>query len=119
MTFAVGSLVRARGREWVVLPESDDELLVLRPLGGTEDEISGVLTSLEEVLPATFSLPTLEDLGDFRSAQLLRDALRLGFRSSAGPFSEFRSTSVSTGSSDDVAPFGPSAHARCRRRGYW
>ena len=24
MSFAVGSLVRARGREWVVLPESDD-----------------------------------------------------------------------------------------------
>ena len=91
MTFAVGSLVRARGREWVVLPESDDELLVLRPLGGTEDEIAGVLTSLEEVLPATFALPTLDDLGDFRSAQLLRDALRLGFRSSAGPFRSFGS----------------------------
>ena len=29
MTFAVGSLVKARGREWVVLPESDADLLVL------------------------------------------------------------------------------------------
>jgi len=28
MPFAVGSLVRARGREWVVLPESEEELLV-------------------------------------------------------------------------------------------
>jgi hypothetical protein len=30
MTFAVGSLVKARGREWVVLPESADDLLVVR-----------------------------------------------------------------------------------------
>src|SRR5512132_4357323 len=33
MSFTVGSLVRARGREWVVLPDSDDDLLLLRPLG--------------------------------------------------------------------------------------
>ncbi len=33
MTFAVGSLVKARDREWVVLPESTDDLLVLRPAG--------------------------------------------------------------------------------------
>ena len=31
-TFAAGTLVRARGREWVVLPESSDELLMLRPV---------------------------------------------------------------------------------------
>ena len=30
MTFAVGSLVRARGREWVVLPESEEDLLAKR-----------------------------------------------------------------------------------------
>src|SRR5438270_358716 len=28
MSFAVGSLVKARGREWVVLPESDEQMLV-------------------------------------------------------------------------------------------
>ena len=33
MTFAIGSLVKARGREWVVLPGSDDEMMLLRPLG--------------------------------------------------------------------------------------
>jgi hypothetical protein len=52
-TFAVGSLVRARGREWVVLPDSQDGLLVLRPLGGGEDDIAGVLPELEPVEPAT------------------------------------------------------------------
>jgi hypothetical protein len=43
MSFAVGSLVRARGREWVVLPETTDELLMVRPLGGAEDEVTGHL----------------------------------------------------------------------------
>ncbi len=86
MTFSVGSLVRARGRDWVVLPDSDDELLLLRPLGGAEAEVAGVLTALEPVESATFDLPSPDDRGDDRSARLLRDALRLGFRSSAGPF---------------------------------
>ncbi len=89
MSFAAGSLVRARDREWVVLPDSTDELLLLRPLGGAEDEMTGILTALEEVQPATFDLPRAEDRGDFHSARLLRDALRLGFRSSAGPFRSF------------------------------
>lgn len=86
MSFATGSLVRARNREWVVLPESQDDLLMVRPLGGTDDEVTGILTDLEDVESATFSLPDPADLGDYRSARLLRDALRLGFRSSAGPF---------------------------------
>ncbi len=60
--------------------------LVLRPLGGTDDEVAGILTALEEVAPASFAWPDPTRPGDFRSARLLRDALRLGFRSSAGPF---------------------------------
>ena len=89
MSFAIGSLVQARGRELVVLPESREGLLVLRPLGGTDDEIAGVLTSLEEVGPATFALPDPTEVGDYRSGRLLRDALRLGVRWSAGPFRSF------------------------------
>jgi superfamily II DNA or RNA helicase len=96
--FTVGSLVRARGREWVVLPESyseaDPELLVLRPLGATDAETTGILPALEEVVPATFAPPDPAQPGDARSAALLRDALRLGFRSSAGPFRSFGQISV-------------------------
>jgi len=84
--FQIGSLVRARGREWVTLPGSDATMLVLRPLGGTDDETAGVLRGLERVDPATFPPPTTDDLGDARSARMLRSALRLGFRSTAGPF---------------------------------
>ena len=82
---AVGSLVTARGREWVVLPESSDDFLVLRPLGGGRDDVAGVF-AWEGVEPATFPLPAPEDLGDAASAGMLRTALRVGFRSSAGPF---------------------------------
>jgi len=89
MAYTVGSLVKARGREWIVLPDSTDDLLVLRPLGGSDDEIAGIYIPLEPVTPATFDLPDPSQVGDYRSARLLRDAIRLGFRSSAGPFRSF------------------------------
>ena len=95
--FSVGSLVRARGREWVVLSESVPEFLLLRPLGGRGDETAGVIPALEEVRPATFVLPDpndLDQIGDHRSCRLLRDAVRLGFRSSAGPFRSFGAIAV-------------------------
>lgn len=89
MNFAVGSLVKARKREWVVLPESDEQMLMLRPLGGRDDEIAGIYLPLEKVEPAEFALPNPSQLGDYRSCKLLRDAVRLGFRSNAGAFRSF------------------------------
>jgi superfamily II DNA or RNA helicase len=89
MTFAVGSLVKARGREWVVLPESDEQMLVVRPLGGSDQEIAGIYLPLEKVEQARFDLPDPSLTGAYLSARLLRDAVRLGFRSSAGPFRSF------------------------------
>jgi superfamily II DNA or RNA helicase len=89
MSFAPGALVRARGREWVVLPESEPDFLVVRPLGGTVQETAGIHTALEDVEPATFQPPGKDDLGDFVTCRLLRDAVRFGFRSSAGPFRSF------------------------------
>jgi superfamily II DNA or RNA helicase len=89
MTFAVGSLVKARGREWVVLPESNGQMLVVRPLGGSDQEIAGIYLPLEKVEQARFDLPDPSLTGDYLSARLLRDAVRLGFRSSAGPFRSF------------------------------
>lgn len=81
-----GTLVHARGREWVVLPESSDEMLLVRPVGGLDEESTGILTAIEHVASATFPLPTLADLGDFSSGKLLRDAARLSTRAAAGPF---------------------------------
>jgi superfamily II DNA or RNA helicase len=84
--YASGALVRARGREWVVLPESEPDFLVLRPLGGGHEDVAGIFPALETVTSASFPPPTVDDLGDAQSAGLLRTALRIGFRSSAGPF---------------------------------
>ena len=84
-----GALVQARGREWVVLPDSTDELLMLRPVGGLDEEVVGILPAVEPVESATFRLPTAADLGDFASGRLLRDAAQLSTRAAAGPFRSF------------------------------
>ncbi|MDA3647125.1 DEAD/DEAH box helicase [Saccharopolyspora indica] len=85
-TFTPGSLVSTRGRDWVVLPESEADLLVLRPLGGSDDDIAAVFPALEDVHGAEFEPPAPDDLGDSQAAGLLRSALRIGFQSGAGPF---------------------------------
>jgi superfamily II DNA or RNA helicase len=91
-TFSPGSLVRCRDREWVVLPSDDDDLLLLRPLGGGEGEVTGVHLGLSRALgfdavePATFPPPDPALAGDVVSGRLLADAARLLFRSGAGPF---------------------------------
>ena len=88
--FNPGSLVHLRRRDWIVMPSADADLLLLKPLGGTEDEVTGVylplLSEKERPQPATFSLPGKDDLGDFASAKLLFNASRLSFRQAAGPF---------------------------------
>ena len=93
-TFTVGSLVRARGREWVVQPGTVEDFLLLQPLGGGADDITGVFAD-EGVTAATFPAPTAKDLGDSASTGLLRTALRVGFQSSAGPFRSLAGISVS------------------------
>lgn len=89
--FKPGDLVKARGREWVVLPEPGSDLLRLRPLGGSEEDSTLIYLPLEPEtpLPATFSLPDPEKPGSRQAALLLRDALRLKLRSGAGPFRSF------------------------------
>ena len=94
MSFAIGSLVKARNREWVVLPGTDEELLIARPLGGIDEEVTGIHLKLETVESAQFDLPDPTKIGDYRSARLLRDAVRLGFRNSAGPFRSFARLAV-------------------------
>src|SRR5690625_2045253 len=84
--FTPGSLVETRGREWVVLPESAEDFLVLRPLSGSSDDVAGVFPDLEAVESALFPPPDPTDLGDAGAARLLRDALRIGFESTGGPF---------------------------------
>ncbi|MDR0626591.1 MAG: DEAD/DEAH box helicase, partial [Bifidobacteriaceae bacterium] len=93
-SFNAGTLVTARGRDWVVLPGSQEDFLVLRPLAGAGLDVAGVLPSVETVSAATFPVPSADDLGDYHSASLLRDALRIGFRSTGGPFRSLASLGV-------------------------
>ncbi|MFW6156133.1 MAG: DEAD/DEAH box helicase, partial [Armatimonadota bacterium] len=66
-----------------MLPGSGEEVLYVRPLGGSAAEQAAILTELEPVSEARFDPPGPEDVGDYRSAQLLRDATVLGSRNSA------------------------------------
>ena len=87
MTYELGSIVKARSREWVVLPSDDPEVLRVRPLSGNQEyEVTGLLRNLESIEPSTFDLPGVNDLGDHLSAQLLLDASTLSARSTVGPF---------------------------------
>lgn len=94
--FLPGSLVAARGREWIVLPESDAETLRLRPLGGGERDETLIYLPLERqpVQPATFPWPTVAQARNHSASQLLLDALQLKLRSGAGPFRSFGNIAV-------------------------
>ena len=92
--FATGELVRARGREWIVL--GIDGGLRVRPLTGSENEVELLQPELElePITGATFPAPNGSRTGGREAAQLLRDALRLSLRRGAGPFRSFGNLSV-------------------------
>lgn len=96
MSFQPGSLVSARGREWIVLPQSSDDTLHLRPLGAAEDDATLVYLPIEPgpVGPATFPKPSVQQAANFAAGQLLRDALQLKLRTGAGPFRSFGNIAV-------------------------
>lgn len=89
-----GALIKARGREWLVLPDSSEKLILARPLGGLDEEITGIVPHVESVESATFSLPDHHFPGDHNACRLLRDAARLVTRSAAGPFRSFARIAV-------------------------
>ena len=85
-----GKLVKFRGRRCVVQPSIDNEMLVLKPLGSSDDE---TISLFEPILQAhdtleddLFELPAKTDLDSFLTAKLLYDAARLSFRQVSGPF---------------------------------
>ncbi len=90
MMFSPGCLVRLRERDWVVQPSDDPDLLLLKPLGASDDELTGIFLPLElpseQPVLTQFQLPQAADLGNLGSARLLHDAARLSFRNGAGPF---------------------------------
>ncbi len=41
-----GKLISLRGREWIVLPSADDDVLMVKPLDGSDDEVTVILSHL-------------------------------------------------------------------------
>ena len=95
-TYTPGSLVRARGRDWVVLVPDEPDVVRLRPVDGPDAEAVGVYLGLEpdSLETATYAPPSADGVGDFTGALLLRDAVRLSLRSGAGPFRSMGRLSV-------------------------
>jgi superfamily II DNA or RNA helicase len=92
--FAPGSLVSARGRDWVVLPDAAPGLVVARPLNGDPEFVTALFPG--EISEARFAPPRADaaEVGDNLAAGLLRTALRIGFTSTAGPFRSLASIAV-------------------------
>jgi len=88
VAFSPGDLVRARGREWIVLPGADPDVMRLRPLSGSEEDVQKLAPGLEfePVVSASFAPPDGATFGPSEAALLLKDSLRLSLRRGAGPF---------------------------------
>lgn len=95
-TFSPGTLVSARGREWMVLAGSTAETLRVRPISGSEEDQTLIYLPLEPqaVREARFPVPDVKQLGGHDAALLLRDALLLSMRRGAGPFRSFGQIAV-------------------------
>jgi hypothetical protein len=94
--FSPGTLVSARGREWMVLAGSSPDTLRVRPISGSEEDQTLIYLPLEPepVREARFPEPNPEHLGGHDAALLLRDALLLSMRRGAGPFRSFGQIAV-------------------------
>ena len=93
MDYKTGTLIEFRNRPWVVQQSGDDDLMIIKPLGGTDAETIGLYLPLYgdelQIHSYNFRRPTAEDIGKNgykASAKVLYNACRLSFRDIAGPF---------------------------------
>jgi hypothetical protein len=76
-----GTIVSIRNRNWVLLPQEDPNIYLLRLLTGAMDEVVaihkgladliGYTLPMERLTSATFPLPSVDDLSDVTSVHLL------------------------------------------------
>lgn len=93
MDFKTGTLVEFRKRPWVVQQSESNDLIILKPLGGTDTEAIGLYRPLYDngldIKSYNFCRPSAEDIGKYSyksAAKILYNACRLSFRDIAGPF---------------------------------
>ena len=99
-----GSIVHFRNRDWVLQAGSQDDVVLLRPLTGTSDDVVAVHRRLSDLLgytfpserisPSQFPLPTADSVADAQSVHLLWQAARLLLREGATPFRSLGRISV-------------------------
>src|SRR4051794_148350 len=91
-----GSIVRARGRDWIVLPEREPDVLRLRPLTTPQGEEIGVFLPIEgnRLQRSQFEALEPESGSDATGIMTLFDAARLSLRAGAGPFRSLGRISV-------------------------
>ena len=92
MEFKTGTLVEFRSRPWIVQKSNNDDLLIIKPLGGTDAETVGLYLPLYgntiDIRSYNFKKPSSNDLERAypSAARDLYNACRLSFRDVAGPF---------------------------------
>ena len=99
----LGSIVHFRERDWVVMA-SEGNVLLLRPLTGTSDDVVAVHNRLSELIggsfptervkPSRFPLPDARNISNASAVLLLWQAARLLLREGAAPFRSFGRISV-------------------------
>ncbi len=100
----VGSIVRFRNRDWVLLPGEEQDVALLRPLTGTSEDVVAVHLYLAQLLgytfpferlsPSQFPPPSPNAVADAQSVHLLWQAARLLLREGAAPFRSLGRISV-------------------------
>lgn len=99
-----GSIVKVRNRYWVLLPNEDPDIYLLRPLTGVTDEAVALHRELTDLLAyslpeerpqsATFPLPTTADVSDAIGTHLLWQAARLTLREGSSPLRSLGKISI-------------------------
>lgn len=67
MDYKTGTLIEFRNRPWVVQQSGEDELMMIKPLGGTDAETIGLYLPLYgdelNIQSYNFRRPTADDIG--------------------------------------------------------
>lgn len=94
----IGSVINCRKRDWVVINSNTPDLVMLRPLVGSEIENIGIHKSLlhiENIKKSELPKPDTNNIQDFESARLLYHASKFLLRNAAGPIRAFSKINIS------------------------
>lgn len=96
MNCTPGFLINARGRDWIIQSGSTEDMLCLRPLTGSDDDVVYLIPSLEKepVRETVFTLPDPQNHGAFSDSTMFRTASILRLKSGTGPIRSIGSIAV-------------------------